>query len=84
MDTKSKDWESLRVITCKELRSFLPDTDDIVDFSGLEFYRVKQRGENLFQVEFGEGVCRSLRTGLVEIENAQGPRSMRSVLPGIE
>jgi hypothetical protein len=39
-----------------------------IDFSGLDFYRLKRRGDLLVQVEFNQQVYRDKR-GLVIIEN---------------
>lgn len=83
--TKDK-WRSVEFITVGELKRHLEVFGDdwIVDFSGLEFYRTKARGDNTVQIEFSEQVGRSLRTGLVEAESLDGPRSMRQILPGVE
>ena len=39
-----------------------------VDFSGLDFYRLKQRGDELIQVEFNQPVYRDAN-GRVIVEN---------------
>lgn len=45
-------------------------SDDMeVDFSGLEFYRLKRRSDELLQVEFNELVYRDKETGHVVVEN---------------
>lgn len=45
-------------ITVGEMRQRLAafDDGDILDFCGLDFYRLKQRGPNLVQVEFNQPV----------------------------
>ena len=50
------------VITVGELRQHLSlfDDDYTLDFSGLEFYRTKLRGEKHVQIEFSESVYRNL------------------------
>lgn len=61
-----------RTITVGILREHLaiyPD-DYELDFSGLEFYRLKQRGPELVQVEFSEQVYRD-RSGRVVVENLE-------------
>jgi hypothetical protein len=48
-------------ITVKELRerlSVYPD-DFLIDFSGLGFYRLKQRGANIVKMEFNPLVYRT-------------------------
>lgn len=81
-----KEWPVVNFITVGELKRHLEVFGDdwVVDFSGLEFYRTKARGEKLVQIEFSEMVGRSLKTGLVEAESLDGPRSMRAILPGVE
>lgn len=57
-------------ITVGELRQHLavyPD-DYTIDFSGLNFYRLKQRGPGHVQLEFGQSVYRD-RDGRVVVEN---------------
>lgn len=59
-----------RNITVGDLRRDLalyPDTYE-VSFSGLQFYRVKQRGPDLIQIEFDEQVYRD-GNGQVVVEN---------------
>ena len=51
----------------KRQLSIYPD-DYEVDFSGLDFYRLKQRGEELIQVEFSRQVYRGA-DGHVIVEN---------------
>lgn len=46
------------VHTLLESLQALPD-DAEISFSGLTFYRVKPRGNNVFQIEFNELVSRS-------------------------
>ncbi|EBN5287162.1 hypothetical protein DVC45_08415 [Salmonella enterica] len=48
------------------LQSYPRDT--LLYFSGLDFYRLKWRGENLLQVEFNQQVYRN-SDGLVMIKN---------------
>ena len=52
----------------KQALEGIPD-DHELDFSGLEFYRVKRRGPELLQIEFNELVYRDKETGLVVVEN---------------
>lgn len=61
-----------RTITVGMLRDQLkiyPDNYEL-DFSGLEFYRLKQRGPELVQVEFNEQVYRD-KSGRVVVENLE-------------
>lgn len=63
-----------RMITVEELREHLtgfPGKME-VDFSGLDFYRVKQRGDNLLQIEFNQQVWRDTQSGRVQIDNLDG------------
>jgi len=46
------------------------DKDSEVDFSGLDFYRLKQRGPNLVQVEFNQQVYRDDQ-GKVVVSNLE-------------
>jgi hypothetical protein len=46
------------------------DKDMLVDFSGLDFYRLKQRAPDLVQVEFNQPVYRNHR-GDVVVENLE-------------
>lgn len=62
----------LPTITVGMLRDALamyPD-DHELSFSGLEFYRVKQRGPDLVQIEFNEHVHRD-ETGRVVVINPE-------------
>lgn len=45
-------------ITVGELKRMLEvhNDDDVLSFSGLDFYRLKRRGEKLVQVEFDQQV----------------------------
>ncbi|ECC9580731.1 hypothetical protein ACK1DB_004356 [Salmonella enterica] len=52
------------------LQSYPRDT--LLDFSGLDFYRLKWRAENLVQIEFNQLVYRN-SDGLVVIENLDQP-----------
>lgn len=56
-------------ITVGELRMHLSGYSDdyILDFNGLTFYRLKQRGEKLVQVEFNETVYKG-KSGRIVIE----------------
>lgn len=42
--------------------------DFTVDFSGLDFYRVKQRGDTHIQIEFNQAVYRTAQ-GTVGVQN---------------
>jgi hypothetical protein len=57
-------------ITVGELRAHLAGYPDqyTIDFSGLTFYRVKQRAEAHLQLEFGQTVYRD-HAGRVVVEN---------------
>lgn len=57
-------------ITVKELREHLSLYPDnyMIDFSGLEFYRLKQRGDSSVQMEFNQQVYRTPE-GRVVLEN---------------
>ncbi|ASD60039.1 hypothetical protein C3397_03650 [Enterobacter cloacae complex sp. ECNIH16] len=44
--------------------------DTKISFSGLDFYRLKQRAENLIQVEFNQVVYRNSE-GRVVVENLE-------------
>ncbi|AYR26965.1 hypothetical protein RC54_10555 [Herbaspirillum rubrisubalbicans] len=46
------------------------DDNDHLDFSGLDFYRLKTRGPNLVQVEFNQQVYRNAE-GDVVVENLE-------------
>lgn len=54
----------------KQALEGIPDHHEL-DFSGLEFYRVKQRAPELLQIEFNELVYRDRETGLVVVENLE-------------
>ena len=45
-------------------------TNTLVDFSGWDFYRVKQRGDLLVQIEFNQ-VVSQMPYGLVEVQNVE-------------
>ncbi|WP_324710119.1 hypothetical protein [Pseudomonas citronellolis] len=53
----------------KEHLASYPDHYEL-DFSGLDFYRLKQRGPELVQVEFNQQVYRD-GTGRVVVENLE-------------
>ncbi|WP_321346428.1 hypothetical protein [Halopseudomonas oceani] len=59
------------LITVGMLKDYLNGyADDMeLDFSGLAFYRLKQRSPTLVQVEFNELVYRDKQTGRVVVEN---------------
>ena len=58
-------------ITVGQLRSQLAAFDDdwTLDFGGLAFYRIKQRGEKHAQCEFSQPVYLDRHTGRVIVEN---------------
>jgi len=58
------------LITVSELKAQLEGyhDDDELEFSGLDFYRLKRRGARLVQVEFNQTVYR-LDNGRVMIES---------------
>lgn len=58
---------SITVGEFKEMLSHWPD-DMWLDFSMLDFYRLKQRGEKLLQVEFNQLVYRDKSNNVV-VEN---------------
>ena len=62
--------KQLPLLTVGELIQQLSvfDKDAEVSFSGLDFYRLKLRGEKLLQVEFNQSVYRNSE-GLVVVEN---------------
>lgn len=64
--------ERPRLRTVGELRQELAvfDDDDEVDFSGLDFYRFKMRGEKLVQCEFNQPVYRD-KKGRVVVQNPE-------------
>ncbi|MGS3448538.1 hypothetical protein ACB376_11100 [Klebsiella electrica] len=53
-----------------QLKHYPRDTK--ISFSGLDFYRLKWRGENLVQIEFNQQVYRNAE-GLVVVENLDQP-----------
>ena len=55
----------------------LYDDDTEVSFSGLTFYRLKQRGSKLVQVEFGQSVYRNF-SGSVTIDNVDSKDCYKS------
>lgn len=61
---------SYPVITVGELKEHLAIYPDnyTIDFSGLEFYRLKQRGDTHVQLEFNQSVYRNAE-GRVVVEN---------------
>lgn len=60
------------LITVGELMDRLSSypRDTKISFSGLDFYRLKRRGENLIQVEFNQVVYRDSE-GHVVVENLE-------------
>lgn len=62
--------ENRKSITVGELRRALSlyEDDTELSFGGLEFYRVKSRGENLAQIEFNQPVYLN-SDGQVVVEN---------------
>ena len=56
-------------ITVGDLKRMLETHDDdaVLSFSGLDFYRLKQRGPKLVQVEFNQSVYE--HEGKVHVEN---------------
>ena len=57
-------------ITVKELKERLSifNDDCVVDFGGLDFYRLKLRGDKLLQVEFNQTVYKDA-SGKIVVEN---------------
>jgi len=49
---------------------YAPDAE--IDFSGLDFYRLRLHGDKLIQIEFNQLVFRDPRTDLVHIDNGDG------------
>lgn len=43
--------------------------DAVLYFGGLDFYRVKQRGEKLVQIEFNQPVYKDRDSGKVVVDN---------------
>ena len=64
----SDELENITVGDLKRMLGAYPD-DAELSFSGLDFYRLKQRGEGLVQVEFNQLVYKESDTGKVIIEN---------------
>lgn len=60
------------LLTIGDLKRMLAgfDDNDELDFSGLDFYRLKIRGPNLVQVEFNQQVYRNAE-GDVVVENLE-------------
>jgi hypothetical protein len=58
-------------LTIGELKEMirLYDDDIEISFSGLDFYRLKMRGDKLVQVEFNQTVYKERETGNVIVEN---------------
>ena len=58
-------------ITVGEMKEMLEGWPDDMElsFNGLEFYRLKQRGEKLLQVEFNQFVYKDKKTGNVMVDN---------------
>ncbi len=58
-------------ITVKELKQLLNaySDDSVLYFGGLDFYRLKQRGDKLVQVEFNQTVYKDKKSGDVVVEN---------------
>ncbi|WP_157619284.1 hypothetical protein [Psychromonas aquimarina] len=58
-------------LTIGELKKMIKDYDNDIEisFSGLDFYRLKMRGDKLVQVEFNQGVYKSRETGEIIVEN---------------
>ncbi|MDW0357821.1 hypothetical protein Q8G38_00665 [Halomonas venusta] len=57
-------------LTVGEFKKMLEayDDGDELSFSGLDFYRLKRRGDDLVQVEFNEHVYKDSKTGKVVID----------------
>ncbi|WP_417446318.1 hypothetical protein [Kangiella sp.] len=58
-------------ITVGEMKEMLQGWPEDMElyFNGLDFYRLKQRGEKLLQVEFNQLVYEEKETGKVVIDN---------------
>lgn len=67
-------YENQQLITVGDLLDQLKHypRDAKLSFSGLDFYRLKWRGENVIQVEFNQPVYRNSE-GLVVVENLDQP-----------
>lgn len=61
--------ESITVAEFREMLSVFDD-DDVLYFSGLDFYRLKMRGGKTVQVEFNQLVYRN-GEGRVVVENLE-------------
>lgn len=53
----------------RQLKSYPPDTQ--VSFGGLDFYRVKKRGDKLIQIEFSQSVYRTDKGALVVEDHSE-------------
>lgn len=62
--------KSTPTITVEQLRDSIKNlpNDAEISFSGLTFYRVKQRGKNSYQIEFNEGPYLS-EDGALKVQN---------------
>lgn len=60
-------------ITVQQLRQHLAAFPDhyTIDFCGLEFYRLKMRGDEHVQMEFSQPVYLDQQTGRVVVENLE-------------
>lgn len=60
------------LLTVAQLKEHLSvfDDDALVDFSGLDFYRTKLRGEKLVNIEFNQQVYRNPQ-GDVVVQNLE-------------
>ena len=58
-------------ITVGQLKEMLAgfDDSDELSFSGLDFYRLKRRGDDLVQFEFNQHVYKDSATGKVKVED---------------
>ncbi|QDU52162.1 hypothetical protein [Gimesia panareensis] len=54
----SEEYQEMTVREFKRLVERLPDDHNLIFSNGLNFYRFKQRGEKLTQLEFGENIYR--------------------------
>lgn len=63
------------LITAKELKSQLQTCydDDMIYMGGLDFYRMKRRGNKVVQMEFSQQVWHDPQTGEVTVENVGDP-----------
>lgn len=62
--SRSHDYPTITIGDLKEQLAIYPDHYDI-DFCGLEFYRLKQRGDTSVQMEFNQVVYRTPEGTLV-------------------